>query len=527
MRSNQAHRNEYEILILGGGPGGLQLGLFLDQEGWDYQILEADEAPGAFFKEYPRHRKLISINKVYTGYDDPALNLRYDWNSLLTDDDRLLFKNYSKRYFPPADVMIEYLAEFAEKSGLNLRCNARATHIAKDEDGAFRLTLATGETLRCRKLVVATGVAKPYVPDLPGIEMAENYRDMTLDPQDYVNQRVLIIGKGNSAFETADHLVETTASIHLTSPHPLKLAWKSHHVGHLRALNNNFLDTYLLKSQNGLLEAYVREIAKKEDGKFAVTFDLTRAHGATATLEYDRVIACTGFQFDAELFDPSCRPELTIHDRFPAMTSSWESVNTPNLYFAGTIMQSRDFKKTQSGFIHGFRFNIRALSHILNHKHHDRPWPHREIPLAADALCDWFVDRMNRSAALWHQPGFLCDLVEVDAAAETCRCREAMPAAYLREHELDRLPDCFILSLDYGPDYPEFPFEFNRYTDQPNAHLNPQLHPIVRRYRHGEMVAEHHVLEEMEGVWRDAMFISPLADWLRQETEAGADLISA
>jgi len=514
-----------ELIILGAGPGGLQLGLFLKQAGWDYLILEADETPGAFFKTYPRHRQLISINKVHTGCDDPLMSRRYDWNSLITDDEALQFKQYSKRYFPPADAMVDYLVDFAAKSELNLRCNAAVTNIAKDEQGRFVLTLANGEQLGCGVLVVAAGVSKPYLPDIPGIELAESYGDMPVDPEDYVNQRVLIVGKGNSAFETADNLIETTASIHLTSPQPLKLAWKSHHVGHLRAVNNNFLDTYLLKSQNGMLEAHIREIRRAENGKLAVTFDLTRAHGATATLEYDRVLACTGFRFDASFFDGDLRPEMAIDGRFPAMTSAWESVNIPNLYFAGAVMQVRDFKKTQSAFIHGFRYNVRALARILDGVFRSKPWPSTELPFEAEALRDLFVERMNRSPGLWHQTGFLCDVVEV---REDGRCRHypETPRAYLADSDFGKMPDYFTLSLEYGPDHPDFPFEFDRFTDADSAHLNPQLHPIVRRWRGTELVSEHHVLEEMEGVWRDDMFITPLEDWLRQEVGAGARALS-
>jgi hypothetical protein len=57
----------------------------------DYLVLEAGDAAGTFFRTFPRHRQLISINKPHTGTDDPELNLRLDWNSLLTDDPALLF----------------------------------------------------------------------------------------------------------------------------------------------------------------------------------------------------------------------------------------------------------------------------------------------------------------------------------------------------------------------------------------------------------------------------------------------------
>ena len=76
-------------------------------------ILHAGPAPGTFFRSLPRHRTLISSNKRYTGSTDPEFNLRMDWNSLLSDDPALRFTRYSERYFPPADEMVRYLADFA------------------------------------------------------------------------------------------------------------------------------------------------------------------------------------------------------------------------------------------------------------------------------------------------------------------------------------------------------------------------------------------------------------------------------
>jgi len=78
----------HDYLIIGAGPAGLQLAALLERDGHDYAVLERGTAPGTFFIRYPRHRQLISIKKVYTGFDDPELNLRMDWNSLLSDDGR-------------------------------------------------------------------------------------------------------------------------------------------------------------------------------------------------------------------------------------------------------------------------------------------------------------------------------------------------------------------------------------------------------------------------------------------------------
>ena len=57
---------------------------------------------GQFFRQFRRHRMLISINKVHTGLKNPETKPRYDWNSLLNDEG-LLFTDVSRRYFPNED----------------------------------------------------------------------------------------------------------------------------------------------------------------------------------------------------------------------------------------------------------------------------------------------------------------------------------------------------------------------------------------------------------------------------------------
>jgi Pyridine nucleotide-disulphide oxidoreductase len=221
--SNRSHREiEVDYLIVGAGPAGLQLGYFLEQANHNYLILESGQSPGTSFKQFPRHRQLISINKRYSGYDDPEIKLRWDWNSLLTDNNELLFTDYSKDYFPSADALVEYLYDFAERFSLKIQYDTTVTKISKA--GTFQVVDHQGHVYHCQRLIIATGVAKPYLPNIPGIELAENYTKVSVDPEDFNNQKVLIIGKGNSGFETADNLVSSTALIHAASPNPINMA---------------------------------------------------------------------------------------------------------------------------------------------------------------------------------------------------------------------------------------------------------------------------------------------------------------
>jgi thioredoxin reductase len=510
-----------DYLVIGAGPAGLQLGYFLERAGREYLILEAGATPGTFFHTFPRHRRLISINKPHTGWDDPELNLRMDWNSLLADDPRSRFTRYTERYFPAADDMVRYLADFAADHRLRIRYGTRVTRITRDGD--FRVTDQDGRSYEAKRLIVATGVSRPYVPPIPGIETAELYGTVSVNPRDFVDQRVLIIGKGNSGFETADHLVEAAAVIHVAGPSSIRMAWKSHYVGHLRAVNNNLLDTYQLKSQNALLDGSVERIERR-DGGYVVTVSFARANEVKKDLTYDRVIVCTGFRFDSSLFADDCRPALVYNDRFPALTPEWESANVPDLHFAGTLMQVRDWKRSTSGFIHGFRYGVRALHRMLERKYHGAAWPH--TPLAAEprALMEAVIARVNRSSALWQQFAVMGDLLVVEGAG-TARYYEELPVDYVHESDFGRSDSYFTITLEYGPDHDQFdPFDVSvgriSQTDAERARQGRYLHPVVRHYRRGTLVAEHHVAENLENDWTaTTVHREPLRAFFARETD--------
>ena len=507
-----------DYLVIGGGPAGLQLAYFLAQAGRDYLVLEAGPTAGTFFRTFPRHRRLISINKPHTGWNDPELNLRMDWNSLLSDDSGLLFTRYSKSYFPAADDLVQYLSDFAAAGRLRVQYDTEVVSIS--HNGIFRAVDKNGRSYKAKRLIVATGISKPYIPPIPGIETAEFYGTVSVNPWDFLDQRVLIIGKGNSGFETADNLMETAAVIHVAGPNSVRFAWKSHYVGHLRAVNNNLLDTYQLKSQNALLDGTIERIERR-DGSYLVTVRFGRVNEVKRDLPYDRVIVCTGFRFDASIFAEDCRPEMVIHDRLPAQTCEWESTNIPNLYFAGTLMQVRDYKKSTGGFIHGFRYDVRALQRMLEKKYHGAYWPHRQLRDEPRALMEAVIARVNRSSALWQRFGFLCDLIVIkqDWAAEYL---EELPVDYARESNWGGAKSYFTITLEYGEGHDQIdPFDVTvgrvSQSDAEHSHEARYLHPVVRHYIGKILVAEHHVTENLENDWTGLVHRQPLQDFFAHE----------
>ncbi len=526
-----SHDETMDYLVVGAGPAGLQAGYFLQQTGRSHLIVESGAAPGEFFTRFPRHRTLISINKVHTGWDDPELNMRTDWNSLLSDEHTPLFTARTPRYFPDADEMVGYLADFAATHRLRIRHHTRITEISRpyggpDGPGDFLARAADGTAYRARRLIMATGVTRPYIPAIEGVETVERYDEVSVDPAGFTGQRVLIIGRANSAFETADNLIETAAVIHVAGPGSLKLAWQTHFVGHLRAVNNNFLDTYQLKLQNAVLDGNIERIRQQPDGSYVVSVSFSRVNEVVKDITYDRVILATGFRFDPSVFAPECRPELTVNDRFPAQTDAWESPNVPGLYFAGTITQVRDFKKSTSGFIHGFRYGVRALHRILEARHHGRPWPARALPATAEAVTDAVIARVNRSSALFQVFGFLGDAVLVDRDGTVRYCEE-VPVDHLHTAVADggfgEVGSYCTVTLEYGEGHDKVnPFDISagRVSQQDTTGLDGRyLHPVVRVFdgaAPGKATAEHHLTENLENEWdSEEVHRAPLRSFLR------------
>lgn len=508
-------------LILGAGPAGLQLAYSLGRAGQDHLVLERAQHPGSFFDHYPRHRRLLSINKRYTGYEDLQSRRRYDWNSLVCEDEELQFTRFSKAYFPEADELVRYLGAFAEHHELAIEYGRTVTRVERGGPG-FIATTASGDRFGCERLFVATGVPRLNLPTITGLELCETYDRFSVDPEDFVDQRVFILGKGNSAFETADALIESTRKLWICGASTVRLAWGTHYVGDLRAINNGFLDTYQLKTQNNVLDGTLRAVRRDEETRELVAevyFDSRQEQ-----LEYrcDRVLLCTGFRADFEIFDEGCLPQARVCGRLPAMTCEWESVNVPGMFFAGTLMQSRDHRKTMSGFIHGFRHNITALVRLLERRDRAGQWPGaRELGPSCDALSAAIIERLSTSAPLLLQPGFFCDAVVRDGAASATYLSD-VPTDFAKERLLAEHRTVLLVTLEYRElDTMTNPFAMPRGVGVAEDYY---LHPIVRAYHDGELVGRFFLPDDLDNDWRNSpAHRVALRNWLvEQGTSAGA-----
>ncbi|WP_329103704.1 NAD(P)-binding domain-containing protein [Micromonospora sp. NBC_01699] len=506
---------QHRYVIVGGGPAGIQLSYYLQQAGADYVTLEREPEPATFFRHYPRHRRLISLNKVHTHSNDPEIRLRWDWNSLLNDRADLHFPHYSSDYFPHADDLVRYLDDFQREHRLGIRFNEAVERIERlDEADGGGFLVRTGRGLiRARCVIVATGWATPYVPQIDGIEHAIGYETVDTDPAAFTNQRVLIIGKGNSAFETASAILGHAAMVHVASPRTLQLAWNTKHPGNVRTHYGAMLDSYQFKTLHAVLDCVVDVIRPAGDA-YEVEISYTHADGERELLEYDSVIRCTGFVMDTSVFAPNCRPELAPNGRMPATGPDWQSTNVPGLYFAGTIAQARDFKRASSAFIDGFRYNLRTLTRLLREAYGEEPLPYDVLPAEPKEMTSLVLERLNWSSALWTQFEYLCDALVPDEDTGEFRYYQDLPEDYA----VDRFGDCYTVTLRWGRDEYADVFAIERHPSPDRAAESAFIHPVVRHYRNGELVAERHLLEDLLAEWtRQDRHIAPLHAFFQDE----------
>jgi thioredoxin reductase len=499
----------YDYVIVGAGPAGIQMGYFLGRANRNYLILEASDSAGSFFATQPRHRTLLSINKRFNWFPEDDFNMRHDWNSLLTDDYSLLFRDYSDELYPTADDLQRYIMDFAEKFAIRIQYNTRVTSIARSADGSsnFVLTDATDAQYRCKCLLMATGAVGPYIPDdIEGIELAAGYEDHELDPSFYENKRVTIIGRGNAAFEVANHLAGHAAVIHLSlGGKQVKHAWQTHFVGDLRAINNTVYDMYQLKSLHATIGQKITKITKQKDGTFVVDWEIDLPHWTPpgtvkGTRIYDHVIRCTGWRYvDTMPFAPDIVPAVDEKGKYPVLSSCWES-SVPDLFFIGTTMGGRD-RKAASGFIHGFRYNIRTLFHLLEERYDNVPLPTREFKLKdlddLNTLAEFVIQRISTTSALYQLYGVMGDVL-VFSPGKATFFYEAPMDYVLERPDFTTETEMMTITLDFGFD--KYPAGTNTldFIDLSNgAECAAFLHAIFRHYADGELVEETNLDETL------------------------------
>jgi thioredoxin reductase len=401
---------DYDVVVVGSGPGGLQTSYCLRQLGIRHALLTQDERPGGMFQRFPIFQRLITWTKPDAPVERTAREYEwYDHNSLLADEPELkalVPALMDRAYDLPSRAEMEAgLCAFADRAALEARygCTWESTRFEGEQ---IVLETSDGE-YRCRAAVFALGVTVPWRAEVPGLELADHYVD-TRDPARYEGRDVFVVGKRNSGFEVAQGILPWARSIVLGSPRPVQTDALA-----LSALRIRYLHPYDEYARGGP-GTYVIDVSIDRIEPVGERFRVyTRGTTWDGTLEFevDDVIAATGFQ--TPLQDLPMHGLVTVADgRIPALTPFWESVSLPGVFFAGNASGgARGIGKRGAGAsstsVNGFRYNARVLARHLAERL-DGHAPHREpVP----DVVPFLLRELTSAPELWVQKGYLCRVV--------------------------------------------------------------------------------------------------------------------
>lgn len=194
----------YDALVIGAGQAGLASGYFLKRAGLSFTLLEAAATPSGSWPQYYESLRLFSPARFSSlpGYPFPGSPDRY----------------------PLRDEVSVYLRSYADHFQLPIAFHQDVCQVKRNES-SFQVLTKAGTFYQARTLIAATGpFRQPHVPTFAGQEQfqgqilhAASYRH----PEPFRDQRVLVVGAGNSAVQIAVELAQV-AQVTLTSRQPVR-----------------------------------------------------------------------------------------------------------------------------------------------------------------------------------------------------------------------------------------------------------------------------------------------------------------
>jgi thioredoxin reductase len=170
---------EFMIAIVGGGPAGISAAVHAARHGISHVLLERRARLFGTVHSYPKAKLVMAAPE-----DAPILSdLPFEAG--------------------PRETVLDSWANAVKTSGINVRLTAEVVGIT-GQKGEFILTLADGGTVKAEYVVLAIGVRGTLSRlRIPGADDNSRIQYEIQDPEEISGERVVVVGRGDSAIEDA------------------------------------------------------------------------------------------------------------------------------------------------------------------------------------------------------------------------------------------------------------------------------------------------------------------------------------
>lgn len=220
-----ANSKDCNVTVIGAGPYGLSAAAYLRASGAETRVLGE---PMAFWQKQMPAGMCLRSNLPASNIADPRRELTLDEYCRQND------KRTSKPL--PLECFVDYGCWYQRRAVPDL--DQRRVRTVEVNDGGFKLTLEDGEEFRSRRVVVAGGIS-PFAArpkEFDGVPSAlASHTSEHDDLRKFARQRVVVIGAGQSALESAALLKEAGIQVEVIARTKI-LNWvglhaRLHHLG--------------------------------------------------------------------------------------------------------------------------------------------------------------------------------------------------------------------------------------------------------------------------------------------------------